>query len=196
MTTTPISKPRWYFVQVASGCEQVVKSTLHQRSAVLHVTDRILDIAIPETTVTKTTKAGNRKPIQQKLYPGYVLVHMHLDAESVMAVRTTPNVINFVGAAESNKVGAKRSHIKPKPLTHKEVKAIFNVEPAVAVKQITIDAQPGDQIEVTSGPFKSFKGEIISLNDGGKKLKALLEIFGRETPVELEASQINILNSV
>ena len=184
---------RWYAVQVASSCEKKVKATLEQRAVTLGVSTRILEIEIPQTPAIKLKKDGSRQSTEEKVFPGYVLVRMVLDEDTMMAVRSTPNVINFVGAEDRRATGKSRGHIKPRPLSRQEVDRIFKraAEKKTVVK---IDLSEGDQILVTAGPFKDFQGEVIEVSGERSKLKALLSIFGRETPVELEFSQINKQN--
>lgn len=187
------SVARWYAVQVASSCEKKVKATLEQRAVTLGVSNRILEIEIPQTPAVKLKKDGSRQSTEEKVFPGYVLVRMMLDEDTMMAVRSTPNVINFVGAEDRRATGKARGHIKPRPLSRQEVDRIFKraAEKKTVVK---VDLTEGDQILVTSGPFKDFQGEVIEVSGERNKLKALLSIFGRETPVELEFSQISKQN--
>ena len=184
---------RWYAVQVASSCEKKVKATLEQRAVTLGVDNRILEIEIPQTPGVKLKKDGTRQSIEEKVFPGYVLVRMILDEDTTMAVRSTPNVINFVGQEERRATGKTRGHIKPRPLSRSEVERIFRraSEKKAVVK---VDLSEGDQILVTGGPFKDFQGEVIEVSGERSKLKALLSIFGRETPVELEFSQVSKQN--
>tara|TARA_Y100001968_G_scaffold37222_1_gene28572 strand:+ start:1706 stop:2377 length:672 start_codon:yes stop_codon:yes gene_type:complete len=184
---------RWYAIQVASSCEKKVKATLEQRAITLGVNSKILEIEIPQTPGIKLKKDGTRQTIEEKVFPGYVLVRMILDEDTMMAVRSTPNVINFVGAEDRRATGKSRGHIKPRPLSRQEVNRIFKraAEKKTVVK---LDLAEGDQIVVTSGPFKDFEGEVIEVSGERSKLKALLSIFGRDTPVELEFSQINKQN--
>jgi len=181
---------RWYAIQVASSCEKKVKATLEQRAVTLGVDSKILDIEIPQTPGVKLKKDGSRQSTEEKVFPGYVLVRMVLDEDTMMAVRSTPNVINFVGAEERRATSKARGHIKPRPLSRQEVDRIFKraAEKKAVVK---VDLAEGDQIVVTAGPFKDFQGEVIEVSGERNKLKALLSIFGRETPVELEFSQIS-----
>ena len=181
---------RWYAVQVASSCEKKVKATLEQRAVTLGVDSKILDIEIPQTPGVKLKKDGSSQSTEEKVFPGYVLVRMVLDEDTMMAVRSTPNVINFVGAEERRATAKARGHIKPRPLSRQEVDRIFKraAEKKAVVK---VDLAEGDQIMVTAGPFKDFQGEVIEVSGERNKLKALLSIFGRETPVELEFSQIS-----
>jgi transcription termination/antitermination protein NusG len=175
---TPSSEPSnevspeakyWYAVQVASGCEKKVKQNLEQRLQTLDVADRLTG--------------------EEKVFPGYVLVRMILDDETWQVVKNTPNVINFVGAEQKRRYGRGRGHVNPVPLGASEVERIFRVtkeqEPVVK-----IDMATGDKIKVLSGPFKDFDGEVIEVSPERSKLKALLSIFGRDTPVELEFTQV------
>ncbi len=190
---TESAKPqvaRWFAVQVASSCEKKVKATLEQRAVTLGVSNRILEIEIPQTPGVKLKKDGSRQSIEEKVFPGYVLVRMVLDEDTMMAVRSTPNVINFVGQEERRATGKARGHIRPRPLSRQEVDRIFK-RAAEKKPVLKVDLTEGDQILVTSGPFKDFQGEVIEVSGERSKLKALLSIFGRETPVELEFSQIS-----
>jgi len=184
---------RWYAVQVASSCEKKVKATLEQRSVTLGVNNRIIEIEIPQTPGIKLKKDGSRQTTEEKVFPGYVLVRMILDEDTMMAVKSTPNVINFVGAEDGRGNGRSRGHIKPRPLSRQEVNRIFK-RTSEKKAVIKLDIEEKDRIIVTSGPFKDFQGEVIEVSGERNKLKALLSIFGRETPVELEFSQINKQN--
>lgn len=196
--STPSSEPSneaspeakyWYAVQVASGCEKKVKQNLEQRLQTLDVADRIIQIEIPQTPTVKLRKDGSRLTGEEKVFPGYVLVRMILDDETWQVVKNTPNVINFVGAEQKRRYGRGRGHVNPVPLGASEVERIFRVtkeqEPVVK-----IDMATGDKIKVLSGPFKDFDGEVIEVSPERSKLKALLSIFGRDTPVELEFTQV------
>lgn len=180
---------RWYAVQVASGCEKRVKDNLEQRIRTLEVSDRVFQVQIPQTPTIKIRKDGTRQHTQEKVFPGYVLVQMVMDDEAWQVVKNTPNVINFVGAEQKRHYGRGRGHVHPTPLTASEVERIFKQaegqEPVVK-----IDMAVGDKIMVLSGPFKDFEGEVIEVSPERSKLKALLSIFGRDTPVELEFNQV------
>lgn len=179
----------WYAVQVASGCEKKVKHNLEQRLQTLDVADRITQIQIPQTPTVKLRKDGSRQPSEEKVFPGYILVKMVMDDETWQVVKNTPNVINFVGAEQRRRYGRGRGHVKPLPLGASEVERIFKQsqeqEPVVKV-----DMAAGDKIQVLTGPFKDFEGEVIEVSPERSKLKALLSIFGRDTPVELEFNQV------
>lgn len=186
-------KPRWYAVQVASGCEKRVKTNLEQRIHTLDVADKIVQIQIPETPTVKIRKDGSRQHGEEKVFPGYVLVQMIMDDEAWQVVKTTPNVINFVGAEQKRRYGRGRGHVKPMPLSPSEVQRIFKqAQGQEAV--VKVNMAVGDQILVLSGPFKDFEGEVIEVSPERNKLKALLSIFGRDTPVELEFNQVEKQN--
>ena len=191
---------RWYAVQVASGCEKRVKANLTQRIQTLDVTDKIFKIEIPHTPAIRLRKDGSRHHSEEKVFPGYVLVQMKLnwseeqkqwtiDDEAWQVVKSTPNVINFVGAEQKRRYGRGRGHVKPLPLSSSEVERIFRrTQEQEPVVKVTV--AEGDHITVLSGPFKDFEGDVIEVSPERSKLKALLSIFGRDTPVELEFNQV------
>jgi transcription termination/antitermination protein NusG len=179
----------WYAVQVASGCEKRVKSNLEQRIVSFDVGDRVLQVEIPKTPTVKIRKDGSRQQSEEKVFPGYVLVQMIMDDEAWQVVKNTANVINFVGSEQKRGYGRGRGHVKPVPLSYGEVQRIFKqiTEQEPVVKALLA---AGDKIVVLSGPFKDFEGEAIEVSPDRGKLKALLSIFGRDTPVELEFNQV------
>jgi len=189
----------WYVVQVASGCEKKVKSSLEQRIKTLEVEDRILQVEIPQTPVVKVRKDGSRQNAEEKVFPGYVLVLMQLvkdekgewsiDDEAWQAVKSTPHVINFVGIEQRRASGRGRGYVIPRPLSRSEVERIFRATTAQE-PVVRVDMALGDKIKVLTGPFKDFEGEVIEVSPERNKLKALLSIFGRDTSVELEFSQV------
>ena len=191
---------RWYAVQVASGCEKRVKVNLTQRIQTLDVADKILKIEIPHIPAIRLRKDGSRQHSEEKVFPGYVLVQMKLnwneeqkewriDDEAWQVVKSTPNVINFVGAEQKRRYGRGRGHVKPLPLSPSEVDRIFRrAQEQEPVLKVTV--AEGDHITVLSGPFKDFEGDVIEVSPERSKLKALLSIFGRDTPVELEFNQV------
>ena len=186
---TAMKEARWYAVQVASGCEKRVKTNLEQRIQTFVVADKIIQVEIPHTPTVKIRKDGKRLPSEEKVFPGYVLVRMVMSDDTWQVVRNTTHVINFVGAEQKRGSGRGRGHVKPVPLNPSEVERIFKqaLEQEPVVK---IDMATGDKIVVLSGPFKDFEGEVIEVSPERSKLKALLSIFGRDTPVELEFNQV------
>lgn len=180
---------RWYAVQVASGCEKKVKASLEQRLQTLDVADRVLQIEIPQTPVKKMRKDGTHQNVDEKVFPGYVLIRMMMDDEAWQVIKNTPHVINFVGAEQRRAYGRGRGHVKPMPLGRSEVERIFK-QTQEQQPVVKVDMEAGDRITVLSGPFKDFEGEVIEVSPERSKLKALLSIFGRDTPVELEFNQV------
>ncbi|AKG22052.1 transcription termination/antitermination protein NusG [Calothrix sp. 336/3] len=189
-TSDIYKESRWYAVQVASGCEKRVKTNLEQRIQTFDVADRIFQVEIPHTPAVKIRKDGSRQHTEEKVFPGYVLVKMIMDDHVWQVVRNTSHVINFVGAEQRRGGSGKgRGHVKPVPLGHAEVERIFK-QTAEQEPIVKIDMAAGDKIIVLSGPFKDFEGEVIEVSPERSKLKALLSIFGRDTPVELEFNQV------
>ncbi|NMG09395.1 transcription termination/antitermination protein NusG [Brasilonema sp. UFV-L1] len=180
---------RWYAVQVASGCEKRVKTNLEQRIQTFDVAEKILQVEIPHTPAVKIRKDGSRQHTEEKVFPGYVLVRMMMDDDTWQVVRNTSHVINFVGAEQKRGTGKGRGHVKPVPLSYTEVERIFK-QTSEQEPVVKIDMATGDKIVVLSGPFKDFEGEVIEVSPERSKLKALLSIFGRDTPVELEFNQV------
>jgi transcriptional antiterminator NusG len=180
---------RWYAVQVASGCEKKVKASLEQRLQTLEVADRVLQIEIPQTPVRKVRKDGTHQNVDEKVFPGYVLIRMMMDDDAWQVIKNTPHVINFVGAEQRRAYGRGRGHVKPMPLGRAEVERIFK-QAQEQKPVVKVDMEAGDRITVLSGPFKDFEGEVIEVSPERSKLKALLSIFGRDTPVELEFNQV------
>ena len=141
----------------------------------------------------KIRKDGSRQHSEEKVFPGYVLVQMIMDDHAWQVVKNTPNVINFVGAEQKRRYGRGRGHVKPMPLSPGEVERIFK-QAEEQEPVIKVDMAVGDKILVLSGPFKEFEGEVIEVSPERSKLKALLSIFGRDTPVELEFNQVEKTN--
>ena len=185
----PKVSARWYAVQVASGCEKKVKASLEQRLKTLEVADRVLQIEIPQTPVKKVRKDGTHQNVEEKVFPGYVLIRMLMDDDAWQVIKNTPHVINFVGAEQRRAYGRGRGHVKPMPLGRAEVERIFK-QAQEQQPVVKVDMESGDRITVLSGPFKDFEGEVIEVSPERSKLKALLSIFGRDTPVELEFNQV------
>lgn len=182
-------KPRWYAVQVASGCEKRVKTDLERRVKTFDVLERISQVEIPQTPAVKIRKDGSRQHTEEKVFPGYVLVKMVMDDDTWQVVKNTSHVINFVGSEQKKGVGRGRGHVKPLPLSLSEVERIFK-QTSEQEPVVKIDMAAGDKIMVLSGPFKDFEGEVVEVSPERSKLKALLSIFGRDTPVELEFNQV------
>jgi len=181
---SPYDRPgSWYVVHTYAGYENKVKSNLESRIASMNMEDRIFECVIPMEDVIEF-KGGKRVTVQKKVFPGYLLVRCELDDDSWRVVRNTPGVTGFVG------LGA-----KPTPLSRKEVESILQVQPE-GTEGRTRKAKPramfevGETVRVREGPFADFSGSIAEINEDQMKLKVLVNIFGRETPVELEFSQV------
>lgn len=182
------SRPgEWYVVHTYSGMENRVRANLESRIGSLNMEDFIYEIQVPQEEVTEI-KNGQRKQIKRNVFPGYVLVRMDLTDESWAAVRHTPQVTGFVG----------HNH-QPLPLSLGEVEKILT--PAIAAKSgaaakapkvavTTVDFEVGDSVMVVDGPFATLHATINEINTEAQKVKGLVEIFGRETPVELSFGQI------
>jgi transcription termination/antitermination protein NusG len=173
----------WYVVHSYAGYENRVKANLENRIASLNMEDFIFQVEVPQEDVIEI-KNGQRKNVRRNKFPGYVLVRMDLTDESWSAVRHTPGVTGFVG----------HTH-EPSPLTLDEVVKILAPEPqkkekgrATEVK--VLDFEVGDSVTVIDGPFATLQATIHEINPDAQKVKGLVEIFGRETPVELSFSQI------
>lgn len=180
---------RWYAVQVASGCEKRVKADLERRAQTFDVSERIVRVEIPQTPAVKIRKDGSRQHTEEKVFPGYVLVKMVMDDDTWQVVKNTSHVINFVGAEQKRGTGRGRGHVKPLPLSLSEVERIFK-QTSEQEPVVKFEMAAGDKILVLSGPFKDFEGEVVEVSPERSKLKALLSIFGRDTPVELEFNQV------
>jgi transcription termination/antitermination protein NusG len=183
---SPYDRPGdWYVVHTYAGYENKVKSNLANRIRSMHVEERIFEVVIPMEDVIEF-KGGQRRVVQKKVFPGYLLVRMDLDDDSWYVVRNTPGVTGFVGPSGS----------KPSPLSRKEVEDILGVAkpegaPAVEKKvRPRVEFEEGEQVRVVTGPFADFNGAISEIDIDRSKLKVLVNIFGRETPVELEFGQV------
>ena len=181
---SPYDRPgSWYVVHTYAGYENKVKSNLESRIASMNMEDRIFECVIPMEDVIDF-KGGKRVVVQRKVFPGYLLVRCYLDDDSWRVVRNTPGVTGFVG------LGA-----KPTPLSRKEVESILQVQPtgtdgAPKKARHRPMFEVGESVRVREGPFADFTGTIAEINEDQLKLKVLVNIFGRETPVELEFSQV------
>lgn len=170
-------KGKWYIVHTYSGHENKVGKTLMQRVQSMGYEDRIYDAIVP-TRETIRIRAGKKEKVKEKIFPGYILVNMDLTDESWILVRTTPGVTSFVGAEN-----------KPTPIRDDEVAAIIEF---VDRKEPVYKAQfsVGEAVKINDGPFSDFLGTVESIDQEKGKIKVLVSIFGRETPVELDFLQV------
>lgn len=166
-------KARWYVVHTYSGYENKVATNLEKIRENRGMEDRILDIRIPTETVTEI-RDNKTVEVERKLFPSYVLVNMVMDDETWYVVRNTRGVTGFVGPGS-----------KPVPLTEAEIAAL-----GVEKKEIAINFAVGDSVNITAGPFDGFVGEVMAINAESGLVTVNVSMFGRDTPVELELSQI------
>jgi transcriptional antiterminator NusG len=168
---------RWYVVNTYSGHENKVKQNLEHRAHSLNQRRAVRQVVVPTETVTEM-KDNQKTNVEKRTMPGYVLVNMELNDDSWQLVKGTPGVTGFVGASN-----------EPVPLTQPEVDRLLHREVA---KQVATKAQfsIGESVKVISGPLSDFSGEISEINQDASKLKVLVSIFGRETPVEVGFDQV------
>lgn len=178
--TTTASNSKWYVVHTYSGHENKVATNLKQRIETMKLEGKIFDIIVPTRNVV-TVRHGKKEEIKEKIFPGYILVRMILDDESWLAVRTTQGVTAFVGAGN-----------KPTPISDSEVETIKKF---MALEAPTYKAtfSIGEAVKIVDGPFADFLGSIDSIDNEKGKVKVLVSIFGRETPVELDFLQVSKL---
>ena len=169
----------WFVIHTYAGYENKVKANLMSRISSMNVEDRIFEVVIPMEDVMEI-KQGKKQIVQKKIFPGYLLCRMYLDDDSWYVVRNTPGVTGFVG-----------SGAKPTPLSDKEVDRILQVNKEDKKKlKPRLEFEEQESVRVTSGPFANFTGSISEINVDQSKLKVLVNIFGRETPVELGFDQV------
>lgn len=175
-----VNKAKWYVIHTQTGYEQRVKQALEQRIKSLGVENKIFNIIIPTRDVV-VVKKGKKTKAKEKVFPGYILVNMILDDDSWLVVRTTEGVTGFVGAG-----------LKPTPISDKEVEAIMKF---VQQEQPKFKAKfsVGEAVKIIEGPFADFLGTIESIDEERGKVKVLVSIFDRETPVELDFLQVKKL---
>ena len=167
----------WYAVHTYSGYENAVLRNLKQRIESLGMQNKIFDVVIPTEKKIKVV-GGKRQTIEEKVYPGYILVDMIVDDESWDVVRNTPRVTGFVG-----------SGVTPVPLTEEEMGSLFKRMTTDTAKH-KIDFAIGEPVVVADGPFKDLEGRVGEIDEEKGKVKVLVSMFGRETPVELDFLQV------
>ncbi len=171
---------RWYVIHTYSGYEEAVAKNLQQRVDSFGMKDKIFEVIVPREKKIKI-RDGKRKEVEEKLYPGYVLVQMIVTDESWYVVRNTPNVSGFVGAG-----------VTPVPLSQGEVDILMKRIKQEA-PQYKINVEEGDSVKITDGPFKDFDGKVSGVDREKGKVKVLVNMFGRDTSVELDSLQIKKL---
>ncbi len=170
----------WYVVHTYAGYENKVKANLESRIHTMQMEDKIFRVHIPMEDVMEI-KSGKKQVVQKKVFPGYLLVKMFYDNDSWYVVRNTPGVTGFVSAGTGS---------KPTPLSKREVEKILAVKKEEQKPQVRLGFEEGDVVRIISGPFADFNGTISEINPDQAKLKVLVNIFDRETPVELSFDQV------
>ena len=179
---------RWYVVHTYSGYENKVKNDLEHRIETYGLENVVVDIKIPTEEVTEIKDGGKRETKEAKVFPGYVLVRMEMDDNSWSVVRNTPGVTGFVGVDG-----------KPAPLSREEFNKIMRrtnprgASNAPAPHRTATNLEPGMSVRVLNGPLADFDGQISEVNAESGKVKVMLMIFGRETPVELTLDQVSVI---
>ena len=167
----------WYVIHTYSGYEEAVARNLKQRIESFSMEDKIFNVIVPTERKIKI-KSGKRKTVEEKVFPGYVLVEMIVTDDSWYVVRNTPRVTGFVGSGTT-----------PIPVSVDEIK---NLQKRMGVEEpkYKIDFAVSDVVKITDGPFKDFEGRVNSIDEERGKIKVLVSMFGRETPVELDFLQV------
>jgi transcriptional antiterminator NusG len=171
---------KWYVVHAYSGHEEKVRANLLKRVESMDMHDKIFDVLVPTENVIEI-KDGQRRNVARRIFPGYILVNMVMSDESWYVVRNTPGVTSFVGSGN-----------KPVPLQEHEIRNIIGVRSEPAPK-VTVEYQVNENVRVVDGPFTDFHGKVVEINAEKGKLKVLVNMFGRETPVELDLLQVERL---
>jgi transcriptional antiterminator NusG len=169
---------RWYVLHTYSGYEENVKRNLEQRIESFDMGDKIFQVLVPKEKKIKI-KNSKRVEVEEKIFPGYIMVEMVVTDDSWYVVRNTPNVTGFVGSGTT-----------PTPIDQKEVDNLLKRLTSESAPQHKIDFAVGDVVRITDGPFKNFEGKVSFVDHERGRVKALVSMFGRETPVELDALQV------
>ena len=178
MSKQEVSADRnWYAIHTYAGYENAVKRNLEQRVESLGMQDKIFAVVVPTEKKVKI-KAGKRVEIEERIYPGYVLVDMIVTDDSWYVVRNTPRVTGFVGAG-----------VVPVPVSQQEIDSLFARMNVDETKHL-IELEMGELVQIIDGPFKDFEGKVSEVDTNRGKVKVLVSMFGRETPVELDFLQI------
>lgn len=177
MAQTAESTKHWYVIHTYSGYEDRVAENLRQRIESLGMQDKIFDVIVPKENQIEI-KNGRRRIVERRIFPGYVLVEMVVTEDSWFVVRNTPNVTGFVGSGTT-----------PTPMSEDEVRHIQK-RMGVEEPKYQIDLSVGESVNIVDGPFKGFDGQISEIDEQKGKIKVLVNMFGRETPVELDSLQV------
>ena len=168
---------RWYVIHTYSGYEENVAQNLRQRTESLGMEDKIFEVLVPKEKKIKI-RNGKRRVVEEKIFPGYVLVNMIVTDDSWYVVRNTPNVTGFVGTGTT-----------PTPVDEAEMKSLQR-RMGIDEPTFSIDFEMGETVRIMDGPFKEMEGKISELDGERGKVKVMVSMFGRETPVELDSLQI------
>jgi len=168
---------RWYVIHTYSGYEETVTDNLKQRIETMDMEDKIFDVIVPTEKKIKI-KNGKRKTVVEKIFPGYILVQMIVTDDSWYVVRNTPNVTGFVGSGTT-----------PTPVSEAEVNSLLK-RMGQEEPKLKIDVSEGTPVKIVDGPFKGFEGKVTAIDEARGKIKILVSMFGRETPIELDFLQI------
>lgn len=168
---------RWYVIHTYSGYEENVAHNLRQRIESLDMDDKIFDVLVPKEKKIKI-KNGKRKVVEEKIFPGYVLVNMIVTDDSWYVVRNTPNVTGFIGTGTS-----------PTPIDEIEMKSLQR-RMGIEEPTYTIDVEIGETVRIVDGPFKELEGKVSEVDSDRGKIKVMVSMFGRETPIELDSLQV------
>ncbi|MEI7674466.1 MAG: transcription termination/antitermination protein NusG [bacterium] len=177
MTKRYDTSKQWYVIHTYSGYEEKVAESIRQRADSLDMKDKIFQILVPKEKMIEV-KNGKRKVVEKKIFQGYVLVEMKMSEDAWYIVRNTPSVTGFVG-----------SGVDPSPVENEEIEKIMKRMGRSEPKH-KIDYKIGEVVNITDGPFKGFDGSINDIDQAKGKLKVLVNMFGRETPVELDSLQV------
>lgn len=167
----------WYVIHTYSGYEDAVAKNLQQRVESMGMEDKIFNVIVPKEKKIKI-KDGKRKTVEEKIYPGYVLIEMVVTDDSWYVVRNTPNVTGFIGVGTT-----------PVPISQKEVDTLKK-RMGVDKPQYKVGVKVGDSVKITDGPFKDLDGKVSEIDEEKGKVRVLVNMFGRDTPVELDSLQI------
>jgi transcriptional antiterminator NusG len=168
---------RWYAIHTYSGYEENVAENLHQRIETMDMEGKIFNVLVPKEKKIKI-RNGKRKVVDEKIFPGYVMVEMIVTDDSWYVVRNTPNVTGFIGSGTT-----------PTPVSDEEIKSLQK-RMGVAEPEYKLDAEIGSPVQITDGPFRDQQGKISEIDEARGKVKVLVSMFGRETPIELDFLQI------
>ncbi|MCA9913553.1 MAG: transcription termination/antitermination protein NusG [Anaerolineae bacterium] len=171
------SEKHWYVVHCYSGYEKKVEHAIHQRIETMGMKDRIFDVLIP-TEEEIEVKDGKRRPVERRVFPGYILVQMRLDEDSWYVVRNTPGVTGFVGMGN-----------EPTPLRSDEVKQIMERMTEEAPK-VKVTFKVGQKVRIIDGPFNDFIGTVAAIDPDRSKVRVMVNFFGRDTPVEFDFLEV------